>query len=85
MTDFWNDKGFEFASEPRHPNDEYYTSGHFNFDLLEDGSLEVTLCDGSKHDTRDGRRETNYEAVTFSPERTVELLAGLQVWLEGLK
>lgn len=82
--DFWNDDGFEFKSEPRYPHDSDYTEGYLNFDLLKDGSLEVTVCDGAKRESRNGWMETTYEDVKFSPERTIELLAGLQVWMEGL-
>ena len=84
MTDFWNDNGFEFASEPRYPNDEYYTRGYVNFELTKDGCLEIVVCDGGKHESRDGRLETNYEEVKFSPERTIEFLSGFQAWIEGL-
>jgi hypothetical protein len=85
MTDFWTDTSFEFASETKYPNDtEYCVGGYVNFELMKDGCLEIVVSDGGRHESRDGRLETRYEEVKFTPERTVELLAGLQVWIEGL-
>ena len=78
MTDIWNDKGFEFYSDD--------DNGYINFEILKNGSLEVALCDGRlRENYRDGRMEMRQDEITLSPERTIEFLAGLQAWLEGLK
>lgn len=70
MSDSWNEREIEINGE-----EEYSWA---NFAITPDGGLEIATSRGLNEDYR-------HATVEFSPERTPEILAGLENWLTGLK